>query len=75
MRTINTFELGMMTPSATTATEAAALPDGGGDALAAACICGIVGGLIVGLAIVPAIPLIAVGSLFGAGVGVVVAYH
>lgn len=49
--------------------------DSVGDALASACLCGIVGGLIFAVAIVPALSVIVVGAVLGAGCGIVIAYH
>lgn len=46
-----------------------------GDALASACLFGIVGGLVFALAIVPTIPAVALGAVIGAAIGIVVAYQ
>lgn len=45
------------------------------DALAAACLFGIVGGLLFGVAVAATVPAVAIGALLGAIVGIFVAYH
>ena len=50
-------------------------PDRVGDALASACLFGIVGGLVFAFAIVPAVSAILVGATIGALAGIVIAYH
>jgi uncharacterized membrane protein len=50
-------------------------PDRVGDALASACLFGIVGGLVFALAVVPTIGAVLVGAAIGAIGGIFIAYH
>lgn len=50
-------------------------PASSGDALASACLFGIVGGLLFAVAIAPAAGAIVLGGIIGAMVGIVVAYQ
>ena len=76
----HTFDIGLLTATADAKPFDASLShpatgDGQtGDAVAAACICGILGGLIAGL-LIATIPVVAVGAFIGAGVGIVLAYE
>ena len=51
------------------------MPDRVGDALASACIFGIVGGFVFAVAIVPTVSAVLVGAAIGGIAGVIIAYH
>lgn len=50
-------------------------PASSGDAIAAACLFGIVGGLIFGVAVAATVGAVLVGATLGAVVGIIVAYR